>query len=503
MNISGGDMLKKKLLKNLIVFALFFLSISFFIFNRSINNFDELWNFNFALNISNGLVPYRDFNMLQTPFLPVISGILMKIVGKELLITRFLGALLSAGIVFISYKIFERLKVNSVYSISILMFLVYIYRNYFILDYNFLNLFIILMIIYREIINCSNKSSDFFYDFSIGLMLGTSILTKQSTGIIISFIACTYKMFYIKSKEDFFIFLKSAISRAFGILVPILIFAVYLLKNRALYYFIDYAILGVKTFSNSIRYISLVDQEKIVAVTSILIPIFFIVEIIFSVINKNKINSVFLFYSISSMIVIYPISDSIHFLIGAMPSFIFFSYFIYSVLAKIYDEEKNNSKETVILVKLLNEFAVFIFIYISIFNGYRAVEKLYSERIYRDLAHFRGIYMNEDEVQEIKSVENYILNNSDVLILDAYAAIYTIPIDKYDKNYSLFLKGNLGSRGEEGVIDDLEELNSDYKFLVRKDEYSRNWQTPEKVISYVKNNYTKKGEIEIFDIYSK
>ena len=34
---------------------------------RKLANLDEIWNFNFARNIANGLIPYNDFNMLQTP----------------------------------------------------------------------------------------------------------------------------------------------------------------------------------------------------------------------------------------------------------------------------------------------------------------------------------------------------------------------------------------------------------------------------------------------------
>ena len=39
---------------------------------RNLANLDEIWNFNFARNIANGLIPYNDFNMLQTPLLSFI-----------------------------------------------------------------------------------------------------------------------------------------------------------------------------------------------------------------------------------------------------------------------------------------------------------------------------------------------------------------------------------------------------------------------------------------------
>lgn len=37
--------------------------------------------------------------------------------------------------------------------------------------------------------------------------------------------------------------------------------------------------------------------------------------------------------------------------------------------------------------------------------------------------------------------------------------------------------------------------------LIRKDGYSRNWQNPEKVRKYIKDEMMKTGEIGVFDIY--
>lgn len=34
---------------------------------RNLNNLDEVWVFNTARNISNGLLPYKDFNLVTTP----------------------------------------------------------------------------------------------------------------------------------------------------------------------------------------------------------------------------------------------------------------------------------------------------------------------------------------------------------------------------------------------------------------------------------------------------
>ncbi len=62
---------KEKLI-NIDVFGIAILLFLATVLPRNLANLDEIWNFNFARNIANGLIPYKDFNMLQTPLLPFI-----------------------------------------------------------------------------------------------------------------------------------------------------------------------------------------------------------------------------------------------------------------------------------------------------------------------------------------------------------------------------------------------------------------------------------------------
>ena len=67
--------MKEKTKARLIDLAVFGIAILLFlatVLPRNLANLDEIWNFNFARNIANGLIPYKDFNMLQTPLLPFI-----------------------------------------------------------------------------------------------------------------------------------------------------------------------------------------------------------------------------------------------------------------------------------------------------------------------------------------------------------------------------------------------------------------------------------------------
>ena len=96
-----------------------------------------------------------------------------------------------------------------------------------------------------------------------GLLAGIAICTKQSIGVTLAIIVVGYKLMFVDSKDQFKEYVKIAITRIIGILIPTLIFIVYLIVTHSLVDFINYAILGIKTFSNKINYISLFSNDKI------------------------------------------------------------------------------------------------------------------------------------------------------------------------------------------------------------------------------------------------
>ena len=65
------DKTKAKLI-DISFFVIMMLLFASTVLIRNLANLDEIWNFNFARNIANGLIPYNDFNMLQTPLFPFI-----------------------------------------------------------------------------------------------------------------------------------------------------------------------------------------------------------------------------------------------------------------------------------------------------------------------------------------------------------------------------------------------------------------------------------------------
>lgn len=504
-------MAKRIIKSNIFIFLIILFMVAPIILSRNLNNLDEIWNYNFARNVANGLIPYKDFNMVTTPLLPFVCAIFLRIFGNELIVMRILAIFLISIIYFLIYLILKKLNINKLYIFTCLFLLFTIFKNYICIDYNFAVLAITLFLIYLELsFYMKNKNyfnNSFLFYFLVGILASCCILLKQTTGIMITLASILYPVLFIKNKLDFKKYIKISTIKILGVFIPIAVFVIYLIITNSFTYFIDYAILGIKTFSNNIPYTRLLNSKNLVEKTlSIFMPIFIIVSGYYILAKKDKKLIGFYFYSIASLAVIFPISDSIHFLIGFTSFIILLYYLFYEFIGYIYNKLKaKNFFENKItaffkkfFIALITEcLAVFIiFQIISIKNYLNNTQKIHS------VNHYSQIPISENLQKKINIIQNYIISeNNNVYILDSEAAIYMISLDKYNKDFDMFNKGNLGSKSEKGIIEEINNFSSGTKLLIKNNKYSKNWQTPMEVIKYIENNFSKIGEISIFDIY--
>ena len=345
-----------------------------------------------------------------------------------------------------------------------------------------------------------------------GILAGLAICTKQSIGATLAVIVVIYKLLFIENKEQFKQYFKIAVTRIIGILIPVAILFIYLIITGAMQEFINYAVLGISTFSNKILYTTLLLNDKLeIRVFSVLMPVSIILMAIILIITMSlkkeneKIQNILtiLIYSISIIIVMYPISDEIHFLIGSLISIIGLIYIISLLGKKIY--YKINYTKKYKAYKIIT-FAIWILIFAkisikSINNMYLYVKSDKNTKI----SNFKNIEIGESLKQRIINIDKYIIEKEQegkkVYILDAEAVIYMIPLDKYNKNYDMFLKGNIGKEGENGQIEKIKQKDENTLYLIRNEKLSTNWQTPLNSIKYIRDNLKKVEEIEIYDVY--
>ena len=134
--------LKMKKKDELILFIIAFIIIFFSILAKPINNLDEIWNYNTARAISQGLIPYKDISMITTPVLPMFTAIILKVIANEIIVSRILAAILWTGILFTIYKIFNKVMKEENISLIFTALIGIICRDIYCIDYNVAVLFI-------------------------------------------------------------------------------------------------------------------------------------------------------------------------------------------------------------------------------------------------------------------------------------------------------------------------------------------------------------------------
>lgn len=118
---------KNSVIANILFYLIFVLIVSGGIFLKNLGELDEVWNYNAARCIQDGLLPYRDISIITIPLFPLICSVFLKFLGNELIVMRTLSCFLFGGIFFTIYKILRKLKINQGISFVLVI------RNYMVL----------------------------------------------------------------------------------------------------------------------------------------------------------------------------------------------------------------------------------------------------------------------------------------------------------------------------------------------------------------------------------
>lgn len=485
---------------NIVLFCMIFITSISVILLKRVDDLDELWNYNFARNISMGLVPYRDFSMVVTPLFSFFSGIILKVMTNQFLIVwRMCAAFSVTVILYVIYKIFNLLNIKKEVCVIYLSIIFLLFQNIISFDYNWASLFLALIILYNEIKfykkNNSILKAEIKTDLILGILAGMAIMCKQTVGAFIAFMLLMNKIVFIRNVGDFKKYLKIFLLRLIGILIPIVVCFTYLLLNNAFNDFISYTIKGTTEFNNFYSYTNLIGNDAI-GFLAILLPMLILIEIVLLFLKKREILNYFItVYSIGMAIVIFPISDAFHFVIGVTPAIILFFYEMYTLLFNVL-------KDNIRIIKGICIFISTTIICLSVcysFNNFYKYSKY--EKSFSNIKMYKNVIISKETEKMTNAVSSYVFNSKkDVKVLEASAVLFMMPIGKYNKDYDMFNKGNFGQNGENKLIEDIKNAKN-RQYLVLKENYIQNWQTPTKIIEYVKKNKKKVGEISLYDIY--
>lgn len=510
---------KKKIINILTQFSIFTLSLVVFLVARLVTpatDLDEVWNYNTANAFAMSLIPYKQVSMITTPLLPMINSIFLKVVFNGIMTYRVLMGIVFALIVLFIYLIIKELSNKKLLSYICAFFIGTLLIKKFLLDYNYLFLLISLVIAFLEIRDIKkNENFNFNHNLCVGVLTGLAFLTKQTIGALLIFVMILEVFIYMKKSGfdlKFNKFIKLIGVRIFGMMVPIIIFLIYLGVTGAFNDFINYAIKGVREFSNNVPYYRLFDSnDKVVSIISrlfiiVYIPLFitFILECIKNKKLKDELINIYILAlcSIPVIAIIYPISDDFHLMVASVFALIIISYLLILVLKKI----GGLIKIDVFYKKLLLIGILFIIILISFKNLIIERNINVKENVLVSFKHYEGIYVPEYLSKRISDVTDkvraYSNSGRESIIVDAEAAIYDIVLNRYKKNYDMLLIGNIGENGVEKIINEIKNSHNVYYF-VKNPQYALNWQLPEDIVDYIRNNLKYHETVSVFDVYYK
>ena len=440
----------KKKFKKTKIFVKYFLLFFFFLFWNLIVqpiNLDEIWNYGFAHNIYNGLIPYKDFNMIITPLFPIIMSLPFYIFGSSLFVFHVEQAVL---LTVIFYLLDSYLKEKSY---LLLLFMI------FPLSIAFPSYNLFLFLLFLIIVKLEDMKAN---DYLIGLVLACFILTKQTVGLLM----LLPSLYYFK-------YPKKIVKRFIGCFIPIIFFIIYLLYFNSFFQFLDLCLFGLFDFVSNSKGVNIFFFFSIL-----------MIGLIFYFIKKDKYN-INNYYLLSFFSIVLPLFDLYHFQI-------FFIAFLFVVFL-----------ETDFKIYLnIRLFVFLLLIGLSIINLYYRIDGkvIYPNNIkYFEYRYLTGKYIQfSDSINQL--IEKY--DDKEIIFLSADGYYFNIINDLKIDYLDLINTGNWGYNGSEKLLNVIKKKEN-CVFFVDKEEIGSNKQTDQNVLRYVIENgviLEKKGNYLIYEI---
>lgn len=434
----------KKYLKIIIFIGLIILTIGYTYYVRPIVD-DELFNYGFANNIINGLIPYKDFNMIIPPLFSYLLVPIIGILGKKLIIYHLVIAVFIATITFLSYR-----KIGKLAIIIYILLLIYPYTGY--------NMFCLLLLFL--LLNLKENKSSTIIE---GIIISCMFLSKQTLGLLV-----IPSIIYSKNKKKTILVY----------LVSICLFLLYLILNNNIYQFFDYCLFGMFDFAEK--------NGTGIDLWLIMECLILITLTIFTIKTKRK----DIFLILIFQIITFPIVDYYHFIISFIPV----AYLLFKAL------NKNTTIFILGTTITLSFFLTLNYLYIvperQYLNHYK-IDNFMKNRVTYTLTS-DYVFRVKETIDKYEGYRPYILGNFSYLI----KLNNNMKINKYD----IINDGNMGYKGKEKYIKEIDDYCSKEKciFIINDEEIvtKKRIQTNREMLKYVTNNYYQKYSSNIYSVYT-
>lgn len=435
-----------KLSKYLLLFCLFLIS---FLFLPGMAT-DEIWSYGFAYNIANGLIPYRDFNMIVPPVFAIIfsfflifsKGIIMFHIGQAFMMT------------FLSYLLEKLLKEKSWFAILLLLITTPMIYN--MPSYNTLCFLWMIILVFLE----KNDKND----WGIGIILGLSLLTKQTIGLMLVITS----IYLVKNNQT------KLRKRLLGLFLPLLIFILYTIFTDCFFEFVDQCILGMFDFCNNITIgFHLYKPLGLIALFCLFIYYY-----------KNKMTTEW-YYALAFFSICFPLMEQSHVLLGL------FSLLVIALATTTWTIQKQLKHALIIMI-----------VTIPLLTCYLTIKK---DPVYPNtIPNLEYRYLDKTYRNNLKTLSTYAKKTQadEIIILQCSAYLFKLtnhlPINKLD----LINVGNWGREGSKKIIKELKKKAKDNTLiLLNPNELKLDTQLDKEVIKYVMKYGKKVDKVLSFDVY--
>lgn len=441
------DGLRKIKTSSVIFYSLLFLL--FLVWNLFLSPvcLDEIWNYGFSHNIYSGLIPYKDFNMVITPFYPMFMSLFFYIAGSSMLVMHIANAFM---LVFLSWLLTKIINEKA----WIVVFFLFYFMQVSFPGYNIFLFILFVLLCYLE----ETKSDDYL----IGFVLAITVLTKQSVGVCM----LLPSLYYLRDR-------KKLLKRFVGFLGPCFLFLLYLLVTSSIKQFLDLCLFGLFDFA-SVNYAGF-NIYWVFFIIMACIIVFFIIRD-----KRNIIN----YYGLAFLSVVIPLFDRYHTIVA-----------FYSFLVVVLSNLKFNFKWKINSRLLISG----VLIGISIITGCKLVKDINYPN---NINHFEYRRLDNDTIEFTKEINKFISENKDkqLIFLNSNGYYFRLINDMKISYLDLINDGNWGYNGSEKLFKSVTELENAI-YIVDVNELNEVYQTNKKIMNYVINNGKKIKSIRIYDIY--
>lgn len=449
------------------------------VFMVPLGNGDELWNYQFASNILAGNLPYRDFNIVQTPLSAYICVPFLFFFGRGVFAYRVAGFVVNALMAIELYRVCLKASGSKGISFATSAVLSMLNVSQIIFNYNSLGALVLLVVLDLEL----SARDSAHKQVLIGYIVGFLPLIKQTFGalaVAANLVVALVRIFAYKQNK------RTQFLRILASGVPLLGYIGFLLVTGTFDDFWEYAILGIATFKHRLTYVQMLLFVPIYIIPSLIIAAGQVLAIYLTV--KKKITPAqvaSIVFCIAWYAVAYPLCDPSHFLLIlylAVPA-------LFALLPSMELLERCGKKAFMAVGV--------VFCIISVIFGVPFGTELVASKYeaYRYIPvesyaeHALDLVISYAREQEEKGYE--------VKFASSYAATYHIPMNRYEKDWSMMLVGNLGLI----TVEEMVETDCARLYLVRQPSASAIDQSYRELIQYICDNYTRVDAVGEYEVY--